>query len=361
VDALGAIVYATAMAHIRLALAALLVFAACASKPSTVALVDAESATGPRHLVFYAHERERIREAAFLGNPRLCGAQLKYTWRELEPQEGEYAFDGIRRDLAFLEANGKALWIQLQDVTFDERKPVPDWLCTEAYGGGAARKYEGDEKPETEDVFDGWVARRWDPRVQARFAQLLAALGREFDGAILGLNLAETAIGFGDVEAKWPEGFTPARYAEAVKENVSAAKAAFSKSHVVLYANFLPGEWLPWDDKGYLKGVHAHCAKVGAGVGGPDLRPLAKGQQTHILPLLRARKEGVVAALAVQDGNLDEIDKATGRAMTVQDLLRIAETDLRLDYVFWGTQEPHFTAAVLPALAAESARAAAPR
>ncbi|MBM3222167.1 MAG: hypothetical protein FJZ38_26510 [Candidatus Rokubacteria bacterium] len=347
------------MAHVRLALVVALGLAACAAPHPMAPAAAATSATKPQHLVFFAHERERIRDAAFLANPRLCGAQLKYTWRELEPQPGEYAFDGIRADLAFLQANGKALWIQLQDVTFDERKPVPDWLCTEAYGGGAARKYEGDEKPETEDVFDGWVARRWDPRVQARFAALLEGLGREFDGAILGINLAETAIGFGDVEATWPQGFTPARYAEAVKENVTAAKRAFPKSHVVLYANFLPGEWLPWDDKGFLKSVHAHCAQVGAGVGGPDLRPLAKGQQTHILPLLRARAEGVVAALAVQDGNLDEVDKKTGRAMTVQDLLRIAEQDLRLDYLFWGTQEPHYTSAVLPALATEPVGAAA--
>lgn len=214
-------------------------WAACAGPGGGA--VPGAAAGGPRHFVFYAHERERIREPAFLDSPWLVGAQLKYSWRELEPAPGQYAFAALRADLAFLREHGKALWVQLQDVTFDERLPVPDWLCTDAFGGGAARKYEGDDDPATPDTFDGWVARRWDPRVQERFHALLLALGQQFDGAIEGLNLAETAIGFGDVEAKWPAGFTPARYAAALQETASAAKAAFARSHVVLYANFMPG------------------------------------------------------------------------------------------------------------------------
>jgi hypothetical protein len=314
------------------------------------ALTQQQPPSTPRHFVFFGHERERIRGPAWLATPALVGAQLKYSWRELEPERGTYAFAAIQSDLDFLGQHGKQLWVQLQDVTFDDRLPVPDWLCTPEFGGGAARKYEGDEDPATPDRFDGWVARRWDAKVAEHFHALLAALGEQFDGRIAGLNLAETAIAFGDDPAQWPEGFTPARYAAATRDTLDAARAAFGKSPVVVYANFMPGEWLPWEDHGYLRGVHAHAAKIGVGVGGPDLRPLAKGQQNHILPLLRARPAGVVGALAVQDGNLDEVDPKTKQPLTPQDLLRIAREDLRLDFVFWGTQEPHFSAAILPLL-----------
>ena len=42
------------------------------------------------HYVFFAHERERIAEKSFLDTPAFEGAQLKYTWRELEPEKDDY-------------------------------------------------------------------------------------------------------------------------------------------------------------------------------------------------------------------------------------------------------------------------------
>src|SRR5262245_28219660 len=75
------------------------------------------SATGVHHFVFFDRERERIREKSFLETPALEGAQLKYTWRQLEPQKDQYDFEPLRQDLAFLTASGKKLFIQLQDVS----------------------------------------------------------------------------------------------------------------------------------------------------------------------------------------------------------------------------------------------------
>jgi len=42
------------------------------------------SGEGPHHYVFFNQDRERISDAAFLGAKAFEGAQLKYTWRELE-------------------------------------------------------------------------------------------------------------------------------------------------------------------------------------------------------------------------------------------------------------------------------------
>ena len=40
----------------------------------------------PENFIFFAHERQRIAEPSFLDNAQIAGAQLKYTWRELEPE-----------------------------------------------------------------------------------------------------------------------------------------------------------------------------------------------------------------------------------------------------------------------------------
>lgn len=316
-----------------------------------VSPVDAQPAErDPDHFIFFGLERDRIREASFLESPGIAGAQLKYTWRELEPVEGAYAFDSLRADLEFLEARGRRLFVQVQDVSFDSAiVNVPRYLMEKSrYGGGVARTYaiEGDDEFTARG--DGWVARRWDPAVRVRFIAMLRALGRAFDGRLEGINLAETAIDFGESGALHPEGFTFEGYAESIREIMSAAREAFPGSHVIQYANFMPGEWLPWTDNGYLRGVYAHAEALGVGVGGPDLLPHRPGQRNHSYPLISERSPAVVAGVAVQDGNLEAVDPATGRPVTVGELARFAVDDLHLDYIFWGTQEPFYTEEILP-------------
>ncbi|WP_396220993.1 hypothetical protein [Gemmatimonas sp.] len=302
----------------------------------------------PDHYVFFRRDHARVADTSFLQHPQLVGAQLTYTWRELEPTPDQYAFDGIRERLTFLTAHGKRLFLQLQDVSFSETMVTPDYLRADtAYHGGIARKYEAG--PDGVARFDGWVARRWDPAVRARYVRLLAALAHEFDGRIEGVVLAETSIGFDD-PAQVPSGYTPDVYAAGVRDLLTAARAAFQQSCVVLYANFMPGEALPDQDRGFLRGVHTHAAAIGAGVGGPDVLPYRPFQRSHSLALIAQRPPGVLAAMAVQDGNLGDRDRRTGRRITVAELTAYAVTPLRLDYLFWGTEEPYFTAEVLPFL-----------
>jgi hypothetical protein len=319
--------------------------------PLSLAGSAAESTnrSDPKHFIFFGTERERINDLAFLTNSHLAGAQLKYSWRELEPKRDKYDFHTVLADIALLERHHKRLFLQLQDVTFSEDMPAPEYLRTDpAFHGGAARKFEYEGDDDSKATFDGWVARRWDPAVQERFKLLLIALGKQLDGRIEGINLPESAIGFGEKTNKHPAGFTYASYAEGIKANLSAARGAFPRSCVIQYANFMPGEWLPWTDHGYLKGVYAHAARIGAGVGGPDLLPHRKGQRSHSYPLIAARGTNTPAAIAVQDGNLADKNPATKKAVTVDELYRFATDELRVDYIFWGTEEPYYTRDVLP-------------
>ncbi len=227
------------------------------------------------------------------------------------------------------------------------------------FHGGAAGKYEAADNGDSLARFDGWVARRWDPAVRARFARLLDTLGSRLDGRIEALVLSETAVEFGVGERYRPAGFTFPGYAEGVRAQMSAARAAFPTSRVIQYANFMPGEWLPRNDHGYLRSVYAHAESIAAGVGGPDLLPHRKGLRGQSYPLISARGPRVPAGIAVQQGNLAARNPVTGKEVSVAELYAFARDSLRLDYVFWGTQEPYFTRDLLPWLRA--APAANPR
>jgi hypothetical protein len=303
-----------------------------------------------QHFVFFGRDRARIADSAFVANPKIAGAQIKYLWRELEPERDRYDFAKIVEDVSALARHHKRLWVQLQDVSFGaENRVVPDYLLDDlAFHGGVANQYEG-KPPDTR--FVGRMARRWDPAVRARFVKLLDTLGRALEGKIEGLNLAETSFSIGDDPASHPAGFTYDAYAQGIRALMSAAHAAFRRSRVIVYANFMPGEWLPDDDHGYLRGIYAYADSIGVGVGGPDLLPFRRGQRNHSLRLIAARAGNTVAGLAVQDGNLAETNPVSGRRVSVADLVHFATDTLRLDYIFWGTEEPYYSTEVLPWLA----------
>jgi len=96
-----------------------------------------------RNYVFVNRDRDHLSDPRFLETRALEGAQVKYTWRELEPEKDLYDFSAIDTDLAFLTARGKRLFIQLQDSSFSGSViNVPVYLRkVKAYHGGAAPEY----------------------------------------------------------------------------------------------------------------------------------------------------------------------------------------------------------------------------
>jgi hypothetical protein len=311
------------------------------------------SARRVHHYVFFGQDREKIaKDASFLETKALEGAQVVYSWRQLEPEKDVYDFSLIREDLAFLTSKGKKLFVQLQDVTFSEaRKNVPRYLLQDSkYNGGADKQYRIDDDDEEHAVVQGWMARRWDPAVQERFHRLLFALGKEFDGRIEGINFAETSGGFGFTGRLFPKGFSFEIYRDAIITNMKALKRAFPKSVVMQYANFMPGEWRPVNDKGYLRAVYWAAKDLKVGVGGPDLLPHRPGQLKSSYPLIREAAGIVPTGIAVQDGNYEDKDPKTGERVTIPELLKFATEYLKVDYIFWCTQEPYYSEQVIPFL-----------
>ncbi len=299
------------------------------------------------HYVFFGMDREKIKETkSFLETAAFEGAQVAYFWRQLEPGKDEYDFSLIREDLAFLNAHGKKLWIQLQDVTFSDRRiPVPKYLIQDPrYHGGADHQYNVNEGNEEQSTTLGWAARRWDPAVQERFYKLLFALGKEFDGRIEGINFAETSVTFGATGRLFPQGYSPEIYCEAIIANLKVLKRAFPKSVALQYANFMPG------GRKDLARVYKAARKSGVAVGGPDLLPFRPLQMANSYPLIRESAGTIPSGIAVQDGNYADVNRRTGKRGDISELLKFATDFLRVDYVFWCTEEPHFSTEVVPSL-----------
>jgi hypothetical protein len=297
-----------------------------------------------KHFVYLARDRERLRDHPFLDNERFAGAQIMYAWRQLEQSKDVYDFSVINDDYTYLKARNRNLFIQLQDATFDTvYKGVPDYLLTGEYDGGAVLQRGDGGEPE------GWAAKRWNAAVQQRFAALLRALGQTFDGKIEGINLQESALG---VSREDDSSFSPEKYVEALKTNMLVLKQAFPRSTTMQYANFMPGEWLPWKDEGYLRSIYAHGEKTGVGLGAPDLMVRTKGQLNHAIAMMHEHRYTVPLGIAVQDGNYigqtNSLEVREQRENLVPLLYEFATDFLRVDYMFWVDQAPYFQEDVLP-------------
>src|ERR1051325_2911345 len=131
----------------------------------------------PANYIYFNRDHDRVADSAFLANPGVVGAQLTFTWRELEPRRDAYNFDEVRKAYDILRRHGKRLYLQIQDVSFSDKILVPEYLTTDtAFHGGAARQFEGPDSAHAR--FVGWVASRWDPAERERYLRLIAALGR---------------------------------------------------------------------------------------------------------------------------------------------------------------------------------------
>jgi hypothetical protein len=316
-----------------------------------------ESATCPvkpdsiLHFVYFARNREAIINHPLLEHPRFKGAQIMYTWKELEPEKGRYDFSLLQDDYEYLKKKGKKIFVQLQDATFNAKyKAIPEYLMSAEYDGGAVLQYNDEGKPE------GWVAKRWNKKVRERFALLLRALGEKFDGKIEGINLQETAIG---VRQKTDSTFSEQGYLTGLKENMLSLKTSFPTSTTMIYANFFPGEFLPWTDKGYLKSIYQYGEEIGVGLGGPDLMVTKKGHLNNALALMHEGNFTVPIGIAVQDGNYigatgvsgnynSDAEKEKKRRNIVPLLHAFAKDFLRVSYMFWVNQDPYFKEDVMP-------------
>jgi hypothetical protein len=83
-------------------------------------------------------------------------------------------------------------------------------------------------------------------------------------------------------------------------------------------------------------------------VGAPDLLPFKPGQMNHCYPLIRDCAGIVPTGIAVQEGNYEHKNPKTGARMSVAELAGFATEYLKVDYIFWCTEEPFYSQEVVP-------------
>lgn len=279
------------------------------------------------------------KHAELFDEPRIHGAQVIYTWRELEPEKGKYDFKRITHDLSFLKKKGKVLYLQLQDKSFNEAvKNVPNYILTNAkYHGGVARQvdFPGEGEPQT----TGWVAKQWVPAVKYRFQRLIRKLASQFDGEIAGVNLSETAIDLLDEKEK--NDFSCDRYFYSVIDNIAITKKSFKHSEVSQYVNYFPCEWA--NDKQYMSRLFDYAIKHRITLGNPDTAPWRKGQMDNSYPFFhRYQYLGLRAVIAIQEPDYTYIDESTGSPFTIAALYQFASEYLGAKTLFWTIKEPQY-------------------
>jgi hypothetical protein len=302
--------------------------------------------------MFIGMDRELLGDTSkWATNGLFQGVQIAYSWNQLEHEKDNYDFSIIKEDLNLLQKYGKKLFIQIQDVSFQMKwNFAPAYLLTDTiYHGGTNKQYSFATYQEKEYHDLGWVVRRWDATVQKRLHKLYAALGKEFDGIVEGVNTEETSVTFGR-GLLHPPGFSFVRYKNAFIENIIALKTAFPKSTVMVYANFMPGGYIPYEDSSLLKAVYEAAWKNNIAVGGPDLFPYKNEQMQNSYQFIKQSYNKVPTALAVQDGNYDYINPKTNHPVRASDIYNFAKNYLQLTYIFWGTEQPYFDQETIPFL-----------
>lgn len=295
-----------------------------------------KAATPQNYLFIDSQDLEKLRPV--LERDDIQGAQIVYSWKQLETSQGHYDFSAIEKDLAVLNKMNKKLFIQIQDRFFEpQHKNIPLYLQQgPQYLGGLLEQTDnpGEGKPEG----SGWVAMQWNPALRERYQQLLAALATSFDGKVAGINLPETAIDI-DVKRASNVGFTCDRYFAATLDNMLFARQVFTQSSVVQYVNFWPCEWD--NDHHYMSRLFSVAQELGVGLGGPDIVPDKHAQMKNAYPFFNQYKGRLsLVAMAIQQPTLTYTNPKTKQKFTKDEFVQFAENYLGVNIIFWSAESP---------------------
>lgn len=317
---------------------------------ATVTLHAAEPSAVKWHPGHYVYIDNRALTPELLSLPHFRGVQKNFTWRTLEPEEGRFDFSELRSDLALAKKHGRQLVVQLTYKSFTKGvRNVPDYLRGAEFGGGVYTTIMGSYNPVL-----------WNDAVRARFKALIVALGREFDSNpnLEAVNLPETAPSIKKGAKPQPDvqpAYNEDLYFAALKDTMFTLRHAFPHTVVIQYTNFPPNLLEQFTD--YEK-------EIGVGMGGPDVYPRedAVNHPTKGIYRFYPKLAGIVPlGTAVQVTNYGvALKKRNALAMgyttindkpivitpedegfiPVREHLKLAQGQLKLNYLFWSNALP---------------------
>jgi hypothetical protein len=249
----------------------------------------------------------------------LTGVQLRYSWANLEPEEGRYDFSVIERDLEAVERARLQLVAVIQDKSFNQEVPTPAYLRDEHTLRGKR----------------GYTAVRWDPVVVERMNRLVEAIGKKFDchPNFEGIAFQETALSLDEATLQ-QAGYSPEKYRDALARTLEAATRSLPRSRVFWYMNFLPGQ------QQYIAEIAERVAGSGVVMGGPDILPDNPALTRRTYPLYerfsdRMKLFGSMQHDSYRHPRAGRAQGATDEFWSMEDLFLFARDELHVDYVFW--------------------------
>ncbi len=261
-----------------------------------------------------AHMEEVIAE---MQEYPIRGAQIRYTWAELEPTRGQYDFSRIERDLGLLAAGGKQLFILLQTKQFGASTALPPYLDDEFDGTFAFANSSG----------GGRNIKLWDWRVRATLIALCRRLGQAFNAhpALEGLALTETALGQPSeigISAEQKQQF----FSNLLLVN-AALRQAFPNTVTMQFTNY-PRDMLP----GFVTGLR----DMGAAMGGPDILLDDPGLNSGVYPYYEALAGLVPLGPSVQSEDYKaRTHNGPHDPPAIDELYRVGRDQLHANYLFW--------------------------
>lgn len=247
----------------------------------------------------------------------VTGVQMRYRWAELEPAEGQYQFAAIARDLQAARSAGTQLVALIEDKSFDENQPTPEYLRS---------KYT------LRNHNRGFSALRWQPYVGDRLRQLVAKLGAQFDcdPNFEGLAFQETSPSL-DEDALDASGYTPEKYRDALVSLLRSASASVPRSRVFWYMNFLPR------NQRYIGDIAGALVGTGVVMGGPDVLPDNRALARRVYPYYDEFRGRLKLFNSMQHNSFRHRHGSGngGAYWSMEDLFLFARDKLHVDYLFW--------------------------
>jgi hypothetical protein len=207
--------------------------------------------------------------------PGVQGTQLRFSWKELEPEFGVYHFGDVKASYPDTEKSIRAeLWRHRQ-VPGNKQLMVLIEDKSFAGGGIPVPSYMNDPMYVQPTTTGGYCACRWNTYVVERWNALTAALGAALDSEpnFYGWGCTETALSM-SAASRAAANYNDVAYRDALIDTLLAASDAFPTSRIFWYTNFFPTisqdyrlQEVANAIKNYQGGNH------GILMGGPDILP----------------------------------------------------------------------------------------
>lgn len=258
------------------------------------------------------------------------GLQLRYTWAELETDEGKVDASRILEDLDRVAKQKKRLHVLLMLKSFaGGNRPVPEYLERKTERGAATFNIGIEEKeaPGGPRRRTGQNIALWEPGVLKSLEEFLRGMGRQLDGhpALEGVAINETSLG--KAADRNIEDEDRIQFFKNLASANRTMRKAFPTTVTIQFVNF-PRQAIPI--------LVDQMPEYGIGLGGPDVFLDDRSLRDNVYTRYPGLAGKVPLAPSIQYENYVAL-KHQGQRTTVplEDLYNFARNELRANYLFW--------------------------